>query len=102
MIRALPDPVRAPGVTASTAVLMATAAPPPTGIAPPHPNAKIAARAPPPPTTWAARRPCGSPPRARAAGTSPPATYRRHVRAFSAQRGPYKYAGHARHPAVEP
>jgi hypothetical protein len=69
-IRAPPDPVPAPGITASSAVMTAltVAADPPPGSPPPSRSVEPAARTVLPPTTRAAPPPCGSPPRARAAG----------------------------------
>src|SRR5262249_51193849 len=74
-IRALPGSVLARGMTASSAIMMAvTVAPdPPCGISLPGQSGRFAARTVLPPTTWAALPPCGSPPRAHAAGPLLPA-----------------------------
>ena len=75
-IRALPEPVPAPGVTASRALMMAATAgaDPPSGISPQSRSGEVAARTPLPPTTWATLLACGSPPCARTAGPPPPVT----------------------------
>ncbi len=72
-IRALPDPVPAPGVTASSAVMTAVtvAADPARGMSPPGRTVTFAARTPLPPTTWATMSASGSPSCARAGGAPP-------------------------------